>query len=589
MLDPRLYRAALVPVLLAVLVAAFSLGNRPAPIVTTLAPDAFDGTKAMQVLEEFATAFPERRPGGSADEQLAQRIATALRARGPYQVRIDRFQGQTIDGERSLVNVVATRTGAPLPGIVVVAHRDAAARGARAELSGTAALLELARVAGDGRLQRNITFVSTTGGSGGLAGARRLAQQLGARADAVIVLGDLAGRRPRRPFVVGWSNGRGQVPLRLRRTLEAAVRSEAGTDGGAPRTATQWARLALPVTVGEQGPFGRAGQPAVLLSVSGERPPAADVAVSPRRLQLFGRAALRAIYALDEGPDLAESPRADLVTRSKVVPGWAIRLLVGALLLAPLLAAVDGFARARRRGVAVEPWLRWTVATALPFLFGCIFARILAAAGLLAPAPPSPIAASVLRVDGSATAAIVAVVLAFVLGWIFLRPLALGRLGVRAHPSEPGAGIAVLLVACLVAAALWVLNPYAAALVVPAVHLWVFALAPRGRLPRVAAVGLVLASLLPALALVLADARAFGLDPAESSWFGLLLVAGGHVPTWSWLLWSTMAGTTVAAVLVAVYRPRSSADDDGRGVRSRGPLSYAGPGSLGGTESALRR
>jgi hypothetical protein len=389
--------------------------------------------------------------------------------------------------------------------------------------------------------------------------------------------------------VVGWSNGRGQVPLRLRRTLEAAVRSEAGTDGGAPRTATQWARLALPVTVGEQGPFGRAGQPAVLLSVSGERPPAADVAVSPRRLQLFGRAALRAIYALDEGPDLAESPRADLVTRSKVVPGWAIRLLVGALLLAPLLAAVDGFARARRRGIAVEPWLRWTVATALPFLIACIFARILAAAGLLAPAPPSPIAASVLRVDGTATAAIVAVVLAFVLGWIFLRPLALRRLGVRAHPSEPGAGIAVLLVACLVAAALWVLNPYAAALVVPAVHLWVFALAPRGRLPRVAAVGLVLVSLLPALALVLADARAFGLGPAESSWFGLLLVAGGHVPTWSWLLWSTMAGTTVAAVLVAVYRPRPSGDDDGRGVSSRGPLSYAGPGSLGGTESALRR
>jgi hypothetical protein len=183
----------------------------------------------------------------------------------------------------------------------------------------------------------------------------------------------------------------------------------------------------------------------------------------------------------------------------------------------------------------------------------------------------------------------VAVVLAFVLGWIFLRPLALRRLGVRAHPSEPGAGIAVLLVACLVAAALWVLNPYAAALVVPAVHLWVFALAPRGRLPRVAAVGLVLVSLLPALALVLADARAFGLGPAESSWFGLLLVAGGHVPTWSWLLWSTMAGTTVAAVLVAVYRPRPSGDDDGRGVSSRGPLSYAGPGSLGGTESALRR
>ncbi|MBI5105178.1 MAG: hypothetical protein HZB46_09390 [Solirubrobacterales bacterium] len=68
MLDPRLYRAAFVPVLLAVMVVAFSLQARPRPIGTTLAPDAFDGTKAGQTLDELAAAFPRRVPGDAADE-----------------------------------------------------------------------------------------------------------------------------------------------------------------------------------------------------------------------------------------------------------------------------------------------------------------------------------------------------------------------------------------------------------------------------------------------------------------------------------------------------------------------------------------
>ena len=49
---------------------------------------------------------------------------------------------------------------------------DALGRGARAELSGTAAMMELARVVRGGRLKRTITFVSTSGGSAGLGGAR---------------------------------------------------------------------------------------------------------------------------------------------------------------------------------------------------------------------------------------------------------------------------------------------------------------------------------------------------------------------------------------------------------------------------------
>jgi hypothetical protein len=42
-------------------------------------------------------------------------------------------------------------------------------------------------------------------------------------------------------------------------------------------------------------------------------------------------------------------------------------------------------------------------------------------------------------------------------------------------------------------------------------------------------------------------------------------------------------------VLFARRRLARDAPATGESIKTRGPLSYAGPGSLGGTESALRR
>src|SRR4051812_43055495 len=310
MLDARIYRAALVPVLLAVIVCAFSLQDQPPAIVTTLAPDAFSGPRATRELRTLAGAYPRRRAGDAADAALGRRIADTFRGMEPaYEVSTPSFAGETIDGKRRLTTVLARQVGAPGPELVVVAHRDAAGRGAQAELSGTAAMLEIARVVAGGRLRRTVTFVSTSGGSGGAAGARDLAKRLkGTRIDAVLVLGDLGSRRPRRPLTVSWSEGSTFGPLRLRRTLDQAVRSEVATRPGAPGLVTQWTRLAFPGTVGEQGPLVAAGLPAVLLSASGERPPAADTPVDSNRVEAYGRAALRTLIALDEGPAIAAGP-----------------------------------------------------------------------------------------------------------------------------------------------------------------------------------------------------------------------------------------------------------------------------------------
>jgi hypothetical protein len=589
MLDPRLYRVAFVPVLLAVLVAAFSLQDRPRPVGTTQTPDAFDGTAAELQLDDLARRYPDRRPGSAGDERLAGEIAGILRKSVPGTVEEHRYRGETIDGRRDLVDVVATRPGAPGPGLVVVAHRDAAGHGAKAELSATATLLELARVAADGRLRRTITFISTSGGSGGYAGASEEARRLGDGADAVLVLGDVASAAGRRPFVVGFSNGRGQAPLQLLRTVQAAVRREVGTDAGGARAFTQWARIAAPVTLSEQGPFLRAGEPAVLLSATGERTPAADAALRPGRIRRFGRAALRVLYALDTFRDLAQRPRDDLVIRGKVLPAWAVRLVVGTLLLPPLLVAIDAFARLRRRHERFTAWAVWSLSAGVPFLVACLFAVLLAVVGLLGAAPPAPIPGPGLELGGGAIAGCVAVLLVFVLGWLVLRRALLHAIGLRGRPDGPGPAIAVALTASAVAVAIWVGNPYAAALVVPAVHLWLWALAPDLRPPRAAAVGLVLAAALPLVAVAATDVRAFGMDLPHFAWLWMLLVAGGHVPIGSWVLWSLMCGCGVAAALVALRRQPEPGPSGPEEVTVRGPVGYAGPGSLGGTESALRR
>ena len=54
------------------------------------------------------------------------------------------------------------------------------------------------------------------------------------------------------------------------------------------------------------------------------------------------------------------------------------------------------------------------------------------------------------------------------------------------------------------------------------------------------------------------------------------------------LVWSLMLGGGMAVLTIAVRRAEGEPAEPVP-VTVRGPMSYAGPGSLGGTESALRR
>lgn len=624
MLNGRLYRAAFVPFLFALAIAAFSLSARPAAFSSTFAPEAFEGAPAFAELQRLAARFPARRPGSRGDRELAAHVARTLEdlggtAGGGFSVRRYSFQGETIDGERSLTTVVAERPGSTSAApILILAHRDAAARGSQAELSGTAALLELARVFAARETKRTIILASTSGGSGGDAGAQQLVSnpsELGSAGaegsgqgplDAAIVLGDLAGAQVSRPLVASFSDGLGSAPLQLQRTVSGAITQEVGIDPGSPSALGQLAHLAFPLAVGEQGVLDAAGLPAVLVQVSGELGPSAaptasatpaasagrsrQAAVSAERLQSFGRAVLSAVDALDSAPNVSSSMQTGLILQHKTLPMWALRLLVITLLLPPLVAAADGLARLRRRRMPVARWSLWTLSCALPFLSCALLAYVLGWLGILGAVPPTPVLPRALPFDARAVTAVVAVVLTFALAWLLWGAL-VRRLSWGVRPDPRGAGLSLLLVLIGLTLLVWAGNPFTALLALPALHLWLVLASPELRPRRLGSLVLVALGALPLALLIFFYAHELGLGLGELTWMAVLLLAGGHVGLGGAILWSIAYGCVAAAAMLAVRAllpPAGPRTADGIEVRIRGPLSYAGPGSLGGTESALR-
>src|SRR5690348_13146316 len=96
MLNSRLYRAAFVPLVAALALAAFSLSGRPGALTSTLAPDAFEGERAIATLHDLARRFPDRRPGSRGDEALASEVRRQIEglggtAGGGFSLRTIRF------------------------------------------------------------------------------------------------------------------------------------------------------------------------------------------------------------------------------------------------------------------------------------------------------------------------------------------------------------------------------------------------------------------------------------------------------------------------------------------------------------------
>ena len=563
MIEPRIYRAAFVPALLAVVLTMFSFESRPRPVPQGLAADVlFDGNQAADLANRIASEAPDRRAGTRGDRATAALVADAFAARGfggggGSRPVVQRFSHA---GDQ-LVNVIGRRAGSSRRQIVIVAARDAAVvpdvPGTAAD---TAALMQLARVFQGRPSRKTLVLASVDGSNLGQVGASELVAELPRPdlVDAILVISDLGARTNDGSLLQAWSNDSTRAGIGLQRTVADSIRQELGSPVGETGTFGQLARLSFPIGIGDQGVLLEKGYDAVRISGSGELPPDGNgppEALEPDRLGSLGRATLRTITALDEGGRPEHGPESYIQAVSQVLPGWVLSLLAGTLLLPVLVASVDAFARARRRHVDVLRWMRWIGAWVAPFLAALALAQFLALVGATPSPPPAPVPPEVLPLDGAALGVLAGVAvgmgLAFFLArWLAVRPD-------RELDGEPdlGAGVALGLTIAAGSLLLWLVNPFAGLLVVPAAHLWMLLALTRPLPGRRVRIALIAVGLTPAVLVAIYYMFALSLDPLSGVWYLLMLVTGHSVGLVTSLIACVMLAAACATVETALRWP----------------------------------
>src|SRR5215208_2858066 len=544
MIEPRIYRAAFVPAVLAVLLVAFSFQTRPPALEQGLPGDVlFDADATIEQAQELAEVAPDRRVGAEGNRAVADLARRAFRSRG-FATSVDRWQ----DGDGTdLVNVVGRRAGASRRQILVIAARDGESRpdlgGSAAD---TAALLEVARVLGGRAPRKTVVLASVDGSARGDAGVRRLAERLDDREliDAIVVMDQLGARHSRGPLVVTWSNDHKRGNLGLERTAQASLRAELGSAPGTDGFFRQVPRMALPVGVGAQGVLVADGLDAVRISGSGELAPDEPASkLVEERFGALGRSVLRLVAAVDSGSRPQHGPSSYLTASTNLMPGWAVSLLAATLLLPLLVSSVDAFARARRQREPVARWFGWVGAGVAATVLAWIVAALYVVTGAVPDPPPAPLQPEQVTLDGAASAGLALTLLVAVGAWFFGQRLVAHRLEVMERPGS-GAGVAIALCLAVAGVVTWAFNPFAGLVLVPVLHLWT--LAALTRVGRGGALALVAAGLLPLALLALFYMLRFDLGPLDAAWYGYLLVTGHQSGVLATLLICAVAGLFMA-------------------------------------------
>ncbi len=574
--------------LLALVVVMFSLESRPRPHTSDLAPDAVSGTDTYLQAGRIVAAYPDRRAGSPGDAALGGLVERRFRALGMETSRQRFFKD--VDGKDvELSNVIGKLRGRSDRQVVILAHRDSAGRPGAASAAGTALLLELADAMDALDRRRTIVFVSADGATEGMTGAQRFAQRYVDRqkVEAALVIDDPGAVDAQQPYIVPWSTGSSRASLGATRTVDAALVRETGGGGGSESWLGQLVHLAWPLTLREQGPLVREGIDAVTLTARAELPrgqgPDTIAGISESRLARFGRAAFASVLAFDSPGYRGKPPSRYLTAGRNVIPGWSLALFAVGLILPAVITAVDGVARAGRRGAPVGPWVRWSLATALPFGVTVLGAMSFELIGWLPENVAEAVSPATRLSLGEAIGPLLALGVVFALSWIVLRRLALGDVRPRRLPRE-GAAVGLALLLSVEVLVICAINPFAALLLVPAAHLCLLAALSETPRRSVLVAALIAGALaLPVLAMLYYGAS-FDLGLSVQSYVLMVLsTATGSVG--SAILGSLVAGSLTSSALLAVGGGQRAAP----AITVRGPVTYAGPGSLGGTGSALRR
>jgi hypothetical protein len=559
----RLYRGTWLLVGLPLLVAAFSVA-RPSPLPRAFLPE-FDGQATKDLATDLVTNEPNRFPGTLGPvawfrEQLAHY---------GLPVHTERFSAVIPGhGRVQMQNLVAEAIGRSPRTIVVMAHRDndGTGPGANDNASGTAMLIQLARAYGTppgfsgSALHPNhtILFVSTDGGAFGALGAAAFAAHSPLRHDvaAVIDLDSVAG-----PGRIALEIN-GDVPRRPSGTLvETAATRVAAQIGRRPARDSilrQLVDLGFPYSLYEQAPFATHGIGALTLTTAQDNPPD-PLGDNPQKLRVeklnqVGRSAQDLLGTLDEGVEFAQGTSSYLYLGSRLIRGWAVELVLIACLLPFLAAAVDLFARCRRRRIPLAPALRslrsrlgfWAWVAVLFELFG-----LLGAWPDGAPRPVSP------RSDAATNWPAGMLILLGLLalgGWLVTRERLLPRGKVGAEEELAGHTAALLALAAL-SLLVVATNPFALLFLLPSLHAWLW-LPQMRRLGVAARVGVLALGFAGPVLLIGEFAGRYGLG-WDAPWYLAELRIVGYVPFVVLpllVVWLAGAGQ-LAALSVRRYAP----------------------------------
>jgi hypothetical protein len=530
--DFRLYRLAFAPALIAIVALMFSLDGVPASLDPAVPPGSFEERRAAALARQIVETAPERTPGSDGDAAAAELVAERFEEVRAGTVAEQEVESKYDGDDVVLRNVVITLPGETDEAIVVLAARDSArGPGAASSAAATGALAELAAALGTTGHQKTFVLASTSGASGGAAGARKLIEGLPDpdAVEAVVVIAQPGASEPAPPFAIESSTGANRTSAQLVATAESAVQTQAQRGPGSPGAFAQLARLAVPSGLGEQAPLIDEGIEAVAISSAGERPlpPSRDTveALSMETLGEFARAVHSVVQAIDAAPEpLAHGSDTYVEVGDNLVPGWTLSLLALALLLPPLLAAIDAAARCRRWSEPLPSGLAWAATRPLPLVGGLAALYLLALIGLV-PRPEFPFDPG--RFSVGVRAVLVIVVLSAVVGTT-ARAL---RVGSRPRGVSRAALVASLgLVSSAAGLLAWFANPYLGLLAAPAASAWLLAAGDRGAgPPRIAIAGVGGAALLAPLALAFIEVSA-ALDLGGGTpWILLLLVADGQI------------------------------------------------------------
>jgi hypothetical protein len=405
-----------------------------------------------------------------------------------------------------------------------------------------------------------LVFVATDGGAFGALGARRFVETHHGTVLAAVDLDAVAGQGQPRLILAGL-----EPRLAAPGIVETAAARVLEQTGRRPARASAFAQLtdlAFPFTLHEQGPLLAHGLPALTLTSGGERPPPPFFdqvgRLHGRRFGQLGRATQQLLRWLDSGVELAPGTRSYVYFGPRILPGWAIQFALIAALLPFLLAAVDLFARCRRRHIPLAPALRSYRSRAGFWLWTAAIFEFFALVGVWPSAPPVPLPLDASPGTHWPVIGLAGLALLSGVGWLVARERLMPRRPVS--PSEELAGATAALLALAVVALLVVAtNPFALIFLLPSLHAWLWLPNVRHR-PAWTRAAVVAAGFLGPLILIGSLAWRYGLG-LDAPWYLAELAATGFVKLPAIVIavaWLASA-EQVAALAAHRYAPYPSA------------------------------